>query len=84
MTKFKCWYDYAGMETEGSRITEEPVIIEAEDVAEAMWKWHHIKSPDWGEKFYGGDIENWRKEERYTGWGCWCEEYKENLKDDKL
>jgi hypothetical protein len=74
MKKFICWYAYKGMETEGRLDLEEPVIIDAVDMAEAMWKWHHRKTPDWGEKFYDGDIEKYRKKGEFTGWGCWCKE----------
>lgn len=74
MKRFICWYAYQGMETEGRLEVEEPVIIEAVDMAEAMWKWHHRIFPDWGEMFYDGDFEAYRKEGNFTGWGHCCEE----------
>ena len=74
MKRFICWYAYQGMETEGAIVIKEPVIIEAKDVAEAMWLWHHRDTPDWGKRFYNDDIEEYRKKGQFTGWGCWCEE----------
>lgn len=74
MRRFICWYSYKGMETEGLLSLTEPVIIEAFDIAEAMWKWHHMSDPNWGNKFYDNDIEKYRKAGEFTGWGCWCEE----------
>lgn len=74
MKRFICWYAYQGMETEGRLQLEEPKIIKAVDKAEAMWKWHHMSNPEWGKEFYNDDIEAYRKEGVFTGWGCWCEE----------
>ena len=74
MKRFICWYAYQGMETEGNLSLKEPVIIKAVDMAEAMWKWHHMDCPDWGKRFYNDDIEAYRKKGEFTGWGCWCEE----------
>ena len=77
MSKFKCWYDYVGMETEGMRVTQDPVFIEAEDIAEAMWKWHHMKTPDWGKRFFNDSLDYYRSRGEFTGWGCWCKEVKD-------
>ncbi len=74
MKRFICWYAYQGMETEGQLRLEEPKIIEATDIAEAMWKWHHMSDPEWGNEFYNNDLEAYRKKGEFTGWGCWCEE----------
>lgn len=74
MKRFICWYAYRGMETEGKLSLTEPVIIKAVDMAEAMWKWHHMDCPDWGKRFYNDDLEAYRKKGEFTGWGCWCEE----------
>jgi len=74
MKRFICWYAYQGMETEGQLRLEEPVIIKAVDIAEAMWKFHHMKTPDWGKLFHNDDIEAYRKKDDFTGWGWWCEE----------
>lgn len=74
MKRFICWYAYKGMETEGQLVLQEPVIVKAEDIAEAMWKWHHLSDPNWGNKFYNGSLDAYRAKGEFTGWGCWCEE----------
>jgi hypothetical protein len=74
MKRFICWYAYRGMETEGHVSLQEPVIIEAVDMAEAMWKWHHMADPNWGAKFHNGSLDEYRSKGQFTGWGCWCEE----------
>jgi hypothetical protein len=74
MKRFICWYAFRGQETEGQLSLEKPVIIEAVDMAEAMWKWHHLSCPDWGKVFHNDDLEAYRKKGDFTGWGHWCEE----------
>jgi hypothetical protein len=74
MKRFICWYAYQGMETEGDLVLMEPAIIKAVDIAEAMWKYHHKFTPDWGKMFYNDDLEEYRKKGEFTGWGFWCEE----------
>jgi hypothetical protein len=76
MREFICWYAYQGHETEGRLELREPKIFEAEDVAEAMWKYHHVGTPDWGERFYDGDIEKYRAEGEFCVWGFRCRELK--------
>lgn len=75
--KFICWYAYKGMETEGNLRLEEPVIIEAADKAEAMWKWHHKNDSEWGRKFFNNSLDKFRKEGQITGWRHWCKELAE-------
>lgn len=74
MKRFICWYAYKGMETEGRLDLEEPQIIEGIDMAEAMWKWNHRHDREWGNKFYNGNLEEFRRKGEFTGWGSCCEE----------
>lgn len=73
MKRFICWYAYSGMETEGRLDLEEPKIIEADDKANAMWKWH---SEHRGINMIGihGSYEKFIEKGEFTGWGFWCEE----------
>ena len=62
------------METEGKLSLQEPKIYEAEDKAEAMWKYMHEDNPEWGRMFYPGGLNQYRKEGEITGWGFRIEE----------
>lgn len=72
--RFICWYAFQGMETEGRLELIEPKIFEAEDIAEAMWKYHHSINDKWGEMFYNNDLESYRNKGEFTVWGFNCEE----------
>ena len=74
MKTFICWYAYQGMETEGKLALEKPEIINAVDMAEAMWNYHNILTPYWGKTFYDNDLEKYRSKGEFTGWGFWCKE----------
>lgn len=75
MKRFVCWYAFKGMETEGHLATEPLMIFEAEGIAEAMWKYHGALDSEWQDKFYNGDLEKYKVEGTFTGWGFCCEEY---------
>jgi hypothetical protein len=68
------------METEGRLDLNEPQIYDAEDKAEAMWKYHAFlfsrnKGNDMRE--YHKNLEEYRKSEYATGgWGYHCRELK--------
>jgi hypothetical protein len=78
MKRFICWYAYAGHETEGNLYLEEPVIFEAIDEADAMWKYHEKRFKEKS----GNDMREWYKDvddfrnrcEYITGWGFRCEQ----------
>ena len=49
--KFRCWYEYSGMETEGNVFTEPEFFIDAWDEHEAMWEYHkHLENKPFLEK----------------------------------
>ena len=76
--KFVCWYAYSAMETEGRTEFEQAVVLEGEDKAEAMWKYHrflfkHGRMGDIRERYK--DLNAFRKKcDRITGWGYHCEQ----------
>lgn len=73
MKRFICWYAYRGHETEGSLDIEEPQIITAESVAEAIWTWQ-TKHRNVDMIGIHGSYEAFLAKENFTGWGIWCEE----------
>jgi len=73
--EFICWYAYAGHETEGRLDMFEPHIFEAEDIAEAMWKYH--ESVSCSLKHFYKDLDMYRRKCKHiTGWGWNCRELK--------
>ncbi len=73
MKRFICWYAYKGMETEGGLALEEPKIVKANSIGEAMWIWN-TKYRDIDMKGIYGSYEAYLKKGEFTGWGHWCEE----------
>lgn len=74
MKKYRIWYEYSGMETEGRVDTFPEMIIEAEDIHEAVWKYPYL-----AHKQVHGTLENFRKEvkaEDVPGWGLFVKEIK--------
>lgn len=74
MKRFICWYAYQGQETEGNTFLEKPEIFTAIDKAEAMWKYRNLLDPEFGDRFYNGNLDEFRKKNNFIGWGFWCEE----------
>lgn len=75
MKKFKCKYEYSGMETEGRVDTHPEQIIEAEGKAEALYKYLQyvntlpgVHGP--GIKHYYPTLADYKKSDYATGgWG---------------
>lgn len=68
--KYICWYAYSGHETEGRLSLEEPMIFEAESVAEAMWNYHERLGNPMSQ--YYKSFKDYSQSDTILCWGYYC------------
>lgn len=69
-SNYLCWYAYSGQETEGRLELCEPLRFEANDKAEALWKYHCYLAMQRNEKPFFKNLSEYKISDYADGgWG---------------